>query len=124
MSLERAREYDRVSEVLGTRKVSMRDLNPAGSDDASVQFGVEARRAQFDKNSYRQPVLTQDAMVPRSYRQGQVDTLADDCRIRLRELKGYALMQDIASNPNSNGNGRGSLADNVSGSNTTKLMDA
>jgi hypothetical protein len=120
LSLERAREYDRVSEVLGTRKVSVRDLNP----HAGVEFGVEARRAQFDKNSYRQPVLTQDAMVPRSYRQGQVDTLTDNCQTRLRELKGYALMQDIASHSDSNGPGRGSSADNVSDSNTSKSMDA
>jgi hypothetical protein len=73
----------------------------ASDDDTSVEFGVEARRAQFDKNSYRQPVLTQKAMVPRSYRRGQVDPLTDDCRTRLRELQDYSLMDGRGSDTDS-----------------------
>jgi hypothetical protein len=58
------------------------------------EYGIEARRTQFTKDSYRQPVLTQKAMVPRSYRLGQVDPLTEECRTRLKELQEYSLMHD------------------------------
>lgn len=89
MSLERAREYDRVTDMLATRRHSN-----AARSEAQQEFGTEARRKQFTKDSYRQPVLTQKAMVPRSYRFGQVDHLTEECRIRLKELQEYSLMHD------------------------------
>ena len=90
LSLERAREYDRVSEMLATRVLG------TGSNrvDMSREFGIEARRNQFTKNSYRQPVLTQKAMVPEFYRKGQKDTLTEECRARLKDLQIYSLMHD------------------------------
>jgi hypothetical protein len=58
------------------------------------EYGIEARRTQFTQDSYRQPVLTQKAMVPRSYRLGQVDPLTEKCRTRLKQLEEYSLMHD------------------------------
>eukprot|EP00980_Cylindrotheca_fusiformis_P026200 scaffold15514_cov129-Cylindrotheca_fusiformis.AAC.8 len=82
LSLERAREYDRVSDMIANRSGSQRESC------------FEARRAQFTEDSYRQPVLTQNAITPRSYRFGQVDNLTEECRVRLKELQKYSLMQD------------------------------
>lgn len=100
MSLERAREYDRVSEILAANNVSMHGFDEL-SDDAPVEFGIEGRRIHFDKNSYRQPVLTEEPMLPRPYRWGQPDPLATECIERLKSLQDYALMTENAptSNP-------------------------
>lgn len=94
LSLERAREYDRVSEILADNNVSSRSFDEAGADDLPVEFGVEGRRTHFDKDSYRQPVLTQEPMLPRPYRWGQPDPIADECRERLRNLQDYSLMNE------------------------------
>ena len=59
-----------------------------------ARHGIEARRSQFDKTAYRQPVLTQEPMLPRKYRRGQPDHLTEECRKRLREMSDYALMSD------------------------------
>ena len=58
--------------------------------------GLEARRAQFDKNSYRQPVLTQKAMLPRRYRRGQEDPMTEGCRLQLKKMQvqDYSLMNE------------------------------
>jgi hypothetical protein len=80
LSLERAREYDRVTEIRG--------------EESECDHGVKARRVQFTKDSFRQPVLTRKAMVPRSYRRGQVDPLTEECRTRLKQLQEYSLMED------------------------------
>jgi len=102
LSLERAREYDRVSEWLAANKnsSSRRDVEtsldtidtPRGLSE--VEYGIEGRRAQFDKNSYRQPVLTQRPLKPKNYRRGQADAEAERVRSRLRELQDYDLMDD------------------------------
>lgn len=85
LSLERAREYDKVTEMLGARV--------AGTESRS-DFGIEARRTQFTKDSYRQPVLTQKAMEPKAYRKGQRDPLTEESRTQLKDLQEYALMHD------------------------------
>lgn len=97
--MERAREYDRISEILASRRSPGRAMN--NNDDGSVAFGVEARKVQFDKNSYRQPVLTEKPMLPKPYRRGQVDELADDCRARLQEQQDYSLMDGLHSDSGS-----------------------
>jgi hypothetical protein len=102
LSLERAREYDRVSEWLARNRVPAKSsdctldskiekLRPCSSE---VEYGIEGRRAQFDKNSYRQPVLTQRPLKPKNYRRGQPDEEAEKVRNRLRELQDYDLMED------------------------------
>ena len=100
MSLERAREYDRISEILAANKVSARLDEFVDEEGREVEFGIEGRRVQFDENSYRQPVLTQGPMFPRPYRWGHPDTMADECRERIRSIRDYRLMEhDRNSNP-------------------------
>jgi len=86
LSLERAREYDRVSDI--------RAKSNYNRDEGNQRNGDEVRRSQFTKDSYRQPVLTQDAMVPKNYRRGQNDPLTLECRQKLKELQHYSLMED------------------------------
>jgi len=62
--------------------------------EGNQRNGDEVRRSQFTKDSYRQPVLTQDAMVPKNYRRGQNDPLTLECRQKLKELQQYSLMED------------------------------
>lgn len=97
LSLERAREYDRISEILAASNVSAQ-LDDLAEDGTPVEFGIEGRRTQFDKNSYRQPVLTQEPMLPRPYRWGQPDPMAEECRERLLSLQDYALMNEKTEN--------------------------
>jgi hypothetical protein len=104
LSLERAREFDRVSEWLATNKKrsdsqSARELestldNIDRTDSSGVGYGIEGRRAQFDKTSYRQPVLTQKPLKPKNYRRGQPDLEAEQVRRRLQELQDYELMDE------------------------------
>jgi hypothetical protein len=98
LSLERAREYDRISEILAANKVSAR-LDEVDEEGREVEFGMEGRRLQFDKKSYRQPVLTQGPMLPRPYRWGQPDALADECKERIRSLRDYNLMDERNARP-------------------------
>ena len=92
LSLERAREYDRVSELFAAKKAGG---DPERGTPGHSPFGIEARRAQFDKSAYRQPVLTQKPMLPRKYRRGQDDALTDECRAQLEEMSDYNLMGEI-----------------------------
>jgi hypothetical protein len=69
-------------------------MKQSGSFSSGVEFGIEGRRAQFDKDSYRQPVLTQRPLKPKNYRRGQADTEAEKVRKQLRDLLGYDLMND------------------------------
>lgn len=105
LSLERAREYDRVSEWLARNKLPSAKkageetlgspMDQVGLASSDVEYGIEGRRAQFDKDSYRQPVLTQRPLKPKNYRRGQSDLEAEKVRKRLRELQeGYDLMED------------------------------
>ena len=97
LSMERAREYDRVSEWLARNKSSTRELKSNsgdGEDDIEVSYGVEGRRKQFDKNSYRQPVLTEKPLRPKNYRRGERDAVSEEVRAKLHELQDYALLTD------------------------------
>lgn len=85
--MERAREYDRVSEWLAKNK-NRSSGDALDTDQKNVaEYGIEGRRLQFQKDSYRQPVLTRRPMNPKNYRRGQSDPEADFCRKRLRELR-------------------------------------
>ena len=107
--MERAREYDRVSEWLARNKSSTRELKSSsgdGEDDTEVSYGVEGRRKQFDKDSYRQPVLTEKPLRPKNYRRGERDTVSEDVRTKLHELQDYALMNDKTTSSTSSFNQR------------------
>lgn len=69
-------------------------MDQPGQFSPNVEFGIEGRRAHFDKDSYRQPVLTQRPLKPKNYRRGQADVEAEKVRRRLRDLQGYDLMMD------------------------------
>jgi hypothetical protein len=96
LSLERAREYDRVGEILAA-KIS-EDQNKSSNDQEGSRppplYGIEARRTQFNKHIYRQPVLTQKPMLPRVYRRDQPDHFTAECRNQLRKTQDYSLMTD------------------------------
>ena len=94
LSLERAREYDRVSELYAARGAANRPSIGDESRKMDSRHGLQARRSQFDKTAFRQPVLTQAPMLPRKYRRGQADPLTEECRQQLREMSDYALMSD------------------------------
>jgi len=84
--MERAREYDRISELLCSKVSSTRAVTSLDTPETPMaEYGVEARRVQFDKDSYRQP---------RAYRKGQADPMTDECRTKLQELQDYSLMID------------------------------
>lgn len=92
LSLERAREYDRLTAFKEKLK---KQTKPAGesttSDDRSnVDYGIEARRYAFDKNSYRQPVLTRLPDEPWTYRRNQPDDEeTNNVRAQLRQINRY-----------------------------------
>jgi len=67
------------------------------NEGVPVGFGIEGRRIHFNKNEYRQPVLTVKPMMPRPYRWGQPDPLAEEAREKLRSLQDYALMEETPS---------------------------
>ena len=87
LSLERARECDRLSHLEQERRSSLISSpdaiaalsRPSQKVDSlrmaspSPDQGVEVRRSKFDKNLYRQPVLTQLATEPWTYRRGLPD---------------------------------------------------
>jgi len=56
---------------------------------SEAEYGIEGRRAQFQKDSYRQPVLTRRPMNPKNYRRGKPDPEAELCRTQLRELRSH-----------------------------------
>lgn len=85
LSLERAREFDRVCEVLASEKISVSEFG--SFEQQPVELGIEARRQQFDKKSYRQPVLAAKPSFPMLYRRDQMDSLTEECRTRLRHLQ-------------------------------------
>ena len=90
LSLERAREYDRVSEWLSRNKKPNTETHSDPLDrnqqHYKAEYGIEGRRLQFQKDSYRQPVLTRKPMIPKNYRRGQPDPEAEFCINRLRDL--------------------------------------
>ena len=85
LSLERAREFDRVCEVLASERISISEFGSL--EEKTVQLGIEARRSQFDKNSYRQPVLAAKPSYPLKYRRDQMDTLTEEVRLKLQGLQ-------------------------------------
>jgi hypothetical protein len=80
LSLERAREYDRLSGNAAAR--GMHGLDAATVADP----GIEKRRTEFDADSYRQPLLTEAAAEPWTYRRGQNDRETVSVQTHLRQI--------------------------------------
>mmetsp|Transcript_9175 Transcript_9175/g.22503 ORF Transcript_9175/g.22503 Transcript_9175/m.22503 type:complete len:215 (-) Transcript_9175:918-1562(-) len=90
LSLERAREYDRIGEWLAANKnlrSSQKSVALDPSRQIKAEYGIAGRRLQFQKDSYRQPVLTRRTMNPKNYRRGKPDPEAELCISRLRYLR-------------------------------------
>ena len=93
LSMERAREHDRFSSL--KQKLIEKALSPKGgsttSDDRSyIDYGVKARRKGFDKNSYRQPVLTKLPDEPWNYRRSQPhDPETEEVKAQLRQINRF-----------------------------------
>lgn len=82
LSLERAREYDRVADAEDD------PTTPSASGGMgldSPRNGFDSRRRNFDKNCFRQPVLTDSVVEPLPYRRGKDDEMT----VQARELLGH-----------------------------------
>lgn len=77
LSLERAREYDRLFNL----EEASRNGADAGKDTSAL-----GRRRKFDKDAYRQPVLTELATEPLSYRKGLQDPETEKVCEQLRRI--------------------------------------
>jgi hypothetical protein len=99
LSLERAREHDRVTALQEGKKsgsavvVGGGDRSAAASSPFLPDAGVEARRRKFDRSAYRQPVLTELAAEPWTYRRGVDDPETLAVRHQLRQVNRYATME-------------------------------
>jgi hypothetical protein len=78
LSLERAREFDRLS--------AEKEASEDGDALASTDRGIEKRKEEFDVHQYRQPVLTEFAAEPWTYRRGQDDPETNSVRDRLGRI--------------------------------------
>jgi Calcium-dependent channel, 7TM region, putative phosphate len=122
LSLERAREHDRMTAMFAGRAsgdggdgagaasvpVGVVDLGGtcAGGGASAMKSasstspfqpqrdaGVESRRRNFDRSAYRQPVLTELAAEPWTYRRGVDDPETLAVRNQLRQVNRYTSMQ-------------------------------
>jgi Calcium-dependent channel, 7TM region, putative phosphate len=89
LSMERAREYDRISELDDEGASGSVSSGLLGSP-GSPKNGLESRKVNFDKNSYRQPVLTERVIEPLPYRRGRDDEMTVQTRELLRRIRGLA----------------------------------
>ena len=83
LSLERAREHDRLSAM---RAAQRQGVAPSDNPEA----GIELRDRQFDDNAYRQPVLTELATEPWTYRRGWDDDETVLVRRKLKHINRFA----------------------------------
>ncbi|CAB9506338.1 CSC1-like protein ERD4 [Seminavis robusta] len=85
LSMERAREYDRVSEYHDDDETP-----PRGGGLGSPRNGIESRRRNFDSFAYKQPVLTERVIEPLPYRRGKNDEMTLEARELLGRIRGLA----------------------------------
>jgi Calcium-dependent channel, 7TM region, putative phosphate len=84
LSLERAMAHDLKTNARAERTEKFDD------DVPKSEYGIESRRRTFDKNSYRQPVLTQLPTKPWMYRRGQEDEETVLVRRQLRRISRFS----------------------------------
>lgn len=85
LSMERAKECDRISDLKAARRRGV--PNQPGQ-------GIEERKEEFDKSAYRQPVLTVHAMLPMNYRADEPDPVTGDVRRKLQDACRYEVMSE------------------------------
>ena len=83
LSLERARHYDRSLLVRPNNKKNRDPLDP--SQDRT-EANLHAREKSFDKNAYKQPVLTEVPALPWMYRRGFDDHETSKVRMQLKQI--------------------------------------
>ncbi|GKY92356.1 hypothetical protein MPSEU_000206500 [Mayamaea pseudoterrestris] len=88
LSLERAREYDRL--------IVLEEEVHHGAADLTDLTG---RRRKFDKDAYRQPVLTELATEPLSYRKGLQDPETQKVCDQLRRINFSQVNDENAAEP-------------------------
>lgn len=86
LSLERAREHDRMM-AFREKKATAPDAKVEIDDD-----DFETRRQKFDKGAYRQPVLTELPAEPWTYRRGIDDHETIAVRNQLRQVNRYSML--------------------------------
>ena len=97
LSLERAREYDRVADAEDDPNTT-RPAGGMGLD--SPRNGFDSRRRNFDKNCFRQPVLTERVVEPLPYRRGKDDEMTKQARELLGHIRRLAEEHSLRhSNP-------------------------
>ena len=97
LSLERAREYDRVADAEDDPNTP-RPAGGMGLD--SPRNGFDSRRRNFDKNCFRQPVLTERVVEPLPYRRGKDDEMTKQARELLGHIRRLAEEHSLRhSNP-------------------------
>jgi hypothetical protein len=83
--MERAMEADRVADL--------RAAAEAGATEPAGQ-AVEKRREEFNRNAYRQPVLTVRAMMPLPYRRNVPDEETEEVKRQLASVNRFIFMTD------------------------------
>lgn len=91
LSMERAKECDRISDLKAARRRGV--LNQTGQ-------GADERRETFDKSAYRQPVLTVHAMLPMDFRAGEPDPVTEEVRRKLQDAGRYEFMSERSAGLN------------------------
>jgi hypothetical protein len=122
LSMERAREYDRVSEYDDDGVSPRQGLG-------SPRNGIESRRRNFDRNSYRQPVLTERVIEPLPYRRGKDDEMSVQARELLQRIRGLAAEEQVgriraSSTGSSNAPGPDPIAANLNSQRPTAIIHA
>jgi len=116
LSLERAREYDRMSAIheegdayrggesgTGATKEKRVATDHVSSDEERTAALLEARRRQFNKSAYRQPVLSELATEPMTYRRGYDDQETIQVREQLHRVNRHVLPGGASSFDNNDG---------------------
>jgi hypothetical protein len=91
LSLERARDYDLFMNEMSTEPGPM------------AARGAAERRKLFQKNAYRQPVLTELVKKPWMYRRGSVDPETESVRKQLERINRYSSMVGAVAGGRSSG---------------------
>lgn len=123
LSLERAREYDLKSNARAKKMEEFEEPPPQ-----ETEYGIESRRRSFDKNSYRQPVLTQLPTKPWMYRRGQEDAETVSVRQQLKRISRLSSAMSAASAAtatvdDNNNNGESLRTDDGSASASASTLD-
>lgn len=107
LSMERAREYDRVSEFFDFDDVPRGDGAGLAAVPSSPN-GIDSRNRNFDKDAFRQPVLTERGIEPLPYRRGKTDELTMKAKEQLSQINDGTQHVNVGNLNAGNGSARNS----------------